>query len=228
MNNLSIIIPTLNANDHLEASLKAVHEFFGVAEIIVADGGSSDGTLDIARARGARVVQSAKGRGVQCNAGAREARGDIYFFLHADTLVSLRAAETLRETFNDPKVCVATFRLAFDHNHWILCAYAYLSRVDSVFTRFGDQGIVVRRDFFQELGGFPDWPLFEDVHFLRTARRLGRIPSMPAVLVTSAKRFTQNGMIRQQMLNAALVARYLFGVSPVDLAAAYEMSKLKR
>jgi len=98
---------------------------------------------------------------------------------------------------------------------------AWFSRFDSVFTRFGDQGIVVRRPFYEQLGGFPPWPLFEDVEFLRRARRLTRGWSFPADVTTSARRFRRHGVLRQQLQNTRLLLRFLAGTSPERLAAEY-------
>lgn len=224
MNDLtfSVIIPTLDAAKTLGRCLNALQAALPRAEIIAADGGSQDETVRIAQAAGVECRVSPPGRGTQCNAGARQARGDIFLFLHADTILSPQAASVLMKFFADPRVEVATFRLAFDHPHWLLKFYSATTIFDSVFTRFGDQGIAVRRHFFEAVGGFPDWPLFEDVHFLRLARAKTRIYSLPATVTTSAERFLRNGLIRQQLFNGALVFRYLFGARPEALARAYQ------
>src|SRR5262249_18424664 len=129
----------------------------------------------------------------------------------------------LTRFFQDSSVKIGTFRLSFDHPNSWLRFYAFFTRFDSMFTRFGDQCIAVRKSFFEELGGFPDWPLFEDVHFLRTARKKTRIVSFPASVVPSARRFSRIGMIRTQLLNGWLVLQYLLGVSPQKLAAQYSI-----
>jgi hypothetical protein len=118
-------------------------------------------------------------------------------------------------------VRIGTFRLAFDAGGVFLRACAWLTRFDSVFTRFGDQVIVVRREFYAQLGGFPPWPLFEDVELLRRARRVARVWSLPACVTTSARRFHRHGTLRQQWRNARLLLRFLAGASPHALAAEY-------
>jgi len=116
---------------------------------------------------------------------------------------------------------IGTFRLAFDTGGRFLRACAWCSRFDPVFTRFGDQGFVVHRKFYARLGGFPEWPLFEDVESLRRARRLTRIVSFPACMTTSARRFRRGGPRRKQARNAWLWLRFLAGVSPHRLAGEY-------
>jgi len=91
-----------------------------------------------------------------------------------------------------------------------------------VLTTFGDQGLVIRRSVFDDLGGFPDWPLFEDVELARHLRQRSRLVKLPATVTTSAVRFERNGMLRQQMLNVTLLARFLLGARPEELAARYE------
>lgn len=127
----------------------------------------------------------------------------------------------LNDFFSNPKVMIGTFRLRFDSDNWFLKLCGYFTRFDSLLTRFGDQGIVVRRSLFDELGGFPEWPLFEDVDFLRKARRKTKIYSFPLEVLTSARKFKKNGPIRQQIKNGILILKYLAGVTPEKLAKEY-------
>ena len=217
----SVVIPTLNEAARIAATLARVRAALPGAEIIVADGGSSDGTPAIAAAEGARLVTTARGRGVQLVAGVAHARGELLLFLHADTLLPADAASILATQFARAEVRIGTFRLAFDEGGRFLRVCAWFTRFDSVFTRFGDQAIVVRRDLYAQLGGFPAWPLFEDVEFLRRARRVTRVWSLPASVTTSARRFHHHGPIRQQLRNAVLLLRFLTGASPHALAEAY-------
>jgi rSAM/selenodomain-associated transferase 2 len=218
----SVIIPSFNEAARIEKAIQCVLLWNRRTQVIVADCGSSDDTASIARCAGVEVIESNPGRGVQCNAGAKRATGDVFVFLHADTIVPLKAFELLERFFENGDVQVGTFRLAFDENRWLLRAYAAFTRFDTLLTRFGDQCIVIRKSFFEELGGFPDWPLFEDVHLLRMARRRTRIHSFPARVTTSARRFTKTGLVRTQMINGWLMLQYLLGVSPVKLAGQYQ------
>lgn len=218
----SVIIPTLNEVERVGEQVGRVLALAPEAEVIVADGGSDDGTVALASAAGATVVQAARGRGTQLNDGAAQATGDILLFLHADTRLPTGAFALLRGRFGAENVQIGTFRLAFDREHWLFAVYTFFSRFDSVFTTFGDQCIVVRRSFFEALGRFPEWPLFEDVALLQKARRRTRVHSFPAAVVTSARRFEQEGIVRQSLRNGWYVVRYLLGASPSELAARYE------
>jgi len=218
---VSIIIPTLNEEKRLGVCLAKIRQLSLQIQIIVADGGSQDKTLSIAEQFGAVTVRSALGRGTQCNAGARLADQDILLFLHADTILPDNALTMIKEFFITSDHHLATFRLKFDVDHVLLRGYSFFTRFDSIFTRFGDQGIVVRKNFFHELGGFPEWPLFEDVHFLRLARRKTKVHSLSAYVTTSAERFLNNGFLRQQIFNAILILRYLMGQSPFELSNMY-------
>ena len=218
---ISVIIPALDEAERITGTLNAVRACLPEAELIVADGGSRDATRELATRAGARVISCARGRGLQCAAGAASARGDLLLFLHADTLLPPDAAAVLARCFARPEVQLGTFRLTFDDGGAFLRACAWLTRFDSVFTRFGDQGIAVRRAFYERLGGFPPWPLFEDVELLRRARRLTRVWSFPAAVKTSARRFQRRGVVRQQLQNASLLLRFLAGTPPERLAAEY-------
>lgn len=225
---LVIVMPALNEAGRIRATVLSARARLPGVRLIVADGGSTDGTAAIAAAAGATVVTSARGRGVQCRAGADHAMAPWLLFLHADTLLPEEAGKVIGRFTASPRAQVATFRLRFDGGGWFLRACAWLSRVDSVFTRFGDQGILIRRSFYEALGGFPAWPLFEDVCLLQRARRRSRVHSLPAVVTTSGRRFAQRGALRQQWLNTQLLARYLCGASPDSLAAAYQSSQPPR
>lgn len=218
---ISVVIPTLDEAERITATLVQVRAVLPHAAVIVADGGSQDGTAALAVREGARVVPCARGRGMQCVAGAALARSELLLFLHADTLLPPDAAAVLAHAFARPEVQIGTFRLAFDDASAALRAFAWFTRFDSVFTRFGDQGITVRRSLYQQLGGFPAWPLFEDVEFLRRARRVTRVWSLPACVTTSARRFRQRGVVRQQLQNARMLLRFLAGASPEVLAREY-------
>jgi hypothetical protein len=146
-------------------------------------------------------------------------------FLHDDTDLPRDAGEVLETAFRDPGIGMACFRLAFDQRHWLLDAYASGSRFESRLTTFGDQAMTIRRDLFEAVGGFPDWPLFEDVELARRVRRCSRIAKLPRAVTTSASRFLANGPARQQLANGLLLARFLLGAPPARLAAIYERQR---
>jgi hypothetical protein len=153
------------------------------------------------------------------------ARGDLLLFLHDDSILPQQAAALTQSAFASDQVELACFRLRFDDAHWLLGVYGWFSRFDSVLTSLGDQGILIRRRVFDHLGGFPQWPLFEDVELLRRARRRARVLKLPGVVTTSAVRFRRNGMVRQQLMNAGLILRYLLGAAPTRLAELYERDR---
>ena len=218
----SVIVPAINEAGMIEPCIRHVQQIAPAMEIIVADGGSDDGTAGRAWAAGARVCYAPRGRGTQCNAGANLATGNVLLFLHADTRLPANAFALLRREFADRRVQVGTFRLTFDTSHWLYDIYTFFSRFDSVFTSFGDQCIVIRRSFFSRIGGFPDWPLFEDVRLLQKARARAAVRSFPAAITTSARRFEREGVLRQSLRNSWYVLQYLCGCSPETLAARYE------
>lgn len=219
---LSIIIPTLNEAACLPDTLRAIGTALPRATIHVADGGSLDATPSIAAACGARLVHAPRGRGPQLAAGANAATTPWLLFLHADTRLPADAGPALDRFVAAGRSPVGTFHLRFDTPGVLLGCCARLAAIDSVFTRFGDQGVVTSREAYDALGGWPPWPLFEDVEFLRRARRrYGRVARVPGIVTTSARRFRKLGVLRQQGRNTRLLVRFLLGASPERLAAEY-------
>lgn len=218
----TVIIPTLNEALALPATLARVRAVWPTAEIIVSDGGSADATTTLARAAGATVVTGPPGRGQQLRTGAATATaGSWWLFLHADTLLPPDGAAVVARFVAMPGATVATFRLRFDQPRLFLRLCAWFTRFDTVWTRFGDQGILISREAYAMLGGFPAWPLFEDVALLRAARRHQPVVSLPAAVTTSTRRFAQHGHFHQQFRNALLLRRFLAGESPHRLATHY-------
>jgi len=217
----SVIIPTLNEAKFIQTTIQRIRDLDRSAQIIIADGESSDETVQLCQKEKLEIVFSKRGRGSQCNAGAEKASADILLFLHADTLLPQNAFELLSDYFSNEQINIGTFRLSFDSPNPMLRFYCSFTKFDSMFTRFGDQCIVIRKSFFNEIGRFPDWPLFEDVHLLRLARRRTPVVSFPSRVITSARRFKTRGIISTQIFNGFLLLLYLFGVSPTLLANWY-------
>ncbi|MFC2001150.1 TIGR04283 family arsenosugar biosynthesis glycosyltransferase [Chloroflexota bacterium] len=218
----SVIIPTLNEEEIIEKCIFSIRFINKNVEIIIADGHSTDATTRIAEKCGVRVCASEPGRGIQCNTGASIATGDILVFLHADTELPAIAFDQLNKYFQNSKIQIGTFRLSFDNNHWLFRLYSIPSRFECALTRFGDQCIVVRKSFFNSIGGFPSWPLFEDLGFMQKAGKITRIYRFRATVKTSARRFLKHGILRQQLLNIWYIFLYFIGVAPEKLALLYE------
>lgn len=222
---LSVVIPALDAADRLGATLAALAPAAaaGLAlEVVVADGGSSDRTADVARAAGARVVSPGRGRGLQLSAGAEAARGRHLLFLHADTRLSPGwAAAVARFVARDPDLA-GTFRFRLDDP---APAARRLERVVDWRVRrlglpWGDQGLVLPRRLYDAVGGFRPLPLMEDVDMVR---RLGRrrIVVLDADAVTSADRYRREGYLARPARNLLLLSLYFAGVPPARLARLY-------
>lgn len=228
---ISVIIPTLNAEERLAACLTALVpaavEGF-VREVIVADAGSTDHTLKIADQAGVEVVTSEPGRGQQLRAGARRARQPWLLFLHADTVLAtgwdLEAMEFIERVDHgrQPQMA-ATFRFALDDYGAAPRVLEKLVAMRGLLLGlpFGDQGLLVSRRLYDETGGFGAMPLMEDVDLVR---RLGRrrIWRLRTNAVTGAARYRRDGYIRQVLRNQLCLVMYAAGVSPVRIAAVYE------
>lgn len=218
--NISVVVPTLDEADGIGALVaQLIRDGFG--EVIVADGGSTDGTPDLAAAAGAATLASARGRASQMNAGAAAAIGEIPLFLHADTRLPEGAADLMLQTMADQRVSAGCFRLRFDQPHPLLNLYAWCSRFETFATTFGDQAFFVRGESFKAVGGFPEQPLMEDVEFRRGLKTVGRFVKLPTSVTTSARRFRQDGLLRRQLANAVLLSAYALGVSPTHLKKFY-------
>ena len=217
---ISVVIPALNEEANIEACLTSVALQQGDFEIIVVDGKSDDRTAEIAK-HYASVISMERGRAVQMNAGAKLARGEVLFFLHSDSILHPDALAELRRAMGDPQTIGGTFTLRFDSDRFPLKLYAFFTRFKPRYFHYGDQGIFVRRAVFDSLQGFKELPLMEDVDFLRRLRASGRVSLIRLPVTTSARRFLEHGLFRQQLMNAFLVTLYLLGVKPETLSRWY-------
>lgn len=219
---LTVIIPTLNAGPILAETLACVA---GVSEIVVSDGGSHDATLAIAEAVGARTVTCSPGRGRQLNVGADDATGDWLLFLHADTTLAAgwrRAAADHMGSVASPGRA-AYFRFSLDDLGWQARVLEAMVAIRcSVFRLpYGDQGLLISRRLFDDMGGFPDLPLMEDVDLVR---RLGRRRLVPLSVAarTSADRWRRDGWAKRSLRNLFCLTLYFAGVAPARIAKFYE------
>ncbi len=219
---ISIIIPALDEAANIEAAIASAQAAPGV-EIIVADGGSSDGTPGLAAAHGAKVITSPAGRARQMNAGAEAATGDILLFLHADTRLPHGYDAHVREALALPRAIAGAFAFRVDARLRRLRLIEWLANFRSrrLHMPYGDQGIFLRAETFHELGGFPDQPIMEDFELMRRLKRRGRIVNVPEPAVTSARRWLRIGTFRTTMINQVAIVAYWLGVSPARIARWY-------
>jgi rSAM/selenodomain-associated transferase 2 len=214
---LSIVLPVLDEASHLETVLAEITRGCPGADIVVVDGGSRDGSLDIAaRVPGVRVVSSLRGRARQMNRGGAASTGDVLLFLHADTLLPAGAADAIEQALRDPGVAYGRFDVTFDNPRPVFRTIAGLMNLRSRLTGIctGDQGIFVRRTAFERLGGYPEIPLMEDVELTRRLKRFGRLASLALRVTTSARRWERNGVARTIALMWTLRLLYFCGVGP--------------
>jgi len=220
---VSVIIPTLNEASEIPSTLRSLlSQHPRPAELIVADGGSTDDTLGAAEVGGARVVHSRPGRGRQLHAGATVATGKALLFLHADTRLPDGALRAIERALEDPRVVGGRFRLRYPHRHPVLGIIAFFSRFPWTWTSYGDSGFFVRRSVYGEIGGFEDIPLLEDSRFFGRLRKAGKVRVLPLTVVTSCRRFCRRGPLRQLLSNILLVLRYWTGGSSARMVDRYE------
>lgn len=221
MQKCSIIIPTLNEEEFLPRVLTNLQKFTEEIEIIISDGGSTDDTIKIAETRGVKVCSGKKGRGMQMNRAVPSSNGEVLIFLHADTFLANDALSIINKFFFTGKMDIATFKMKFDSENLLMKTYSWFTRFDSIFTTFGDQVIVVRRNYFNEIGGFPNLPIFEDFEFFRKARKTKAIHKLPSFATTSARRFEMRGFLKTFLLDGFYILSYLAGKSPDEIYRNY-------
>jgi hypothetical protein len=219
---LSVIIPTLNEAGELPETLKRARAIPEVKEIIVVDAGSTDDTQAIAREHNCIVIESKPSRGKQLRLGTQRASGDVILFLHADTWLPENAGTVIAVTFARPLVVAGGFYKRFRDGGalpgsrlrcWLL--WALTNRL------FGDQAIFVKREALEKCGGVPDVPLMEEFELCKKLARNGRIALAPATVLTSARKFCEEGMLRTYWRMARCIVRYWLGASPQRLAKIY-------
>jgi rSAM/selenodomain-associated transferase 2 len=223
---ISVIVPTYNEEQNigrLVDYLLATANPHLLQEVIVVDGGSTDGTAALAGAAGARVLFSPfKGRAAQMNFGAREANGGGLYFLHADTYPPENFCLDIRRAINQ-QMYFGGYRLQFDSSHWFLRLNAWFTRFDISLFRFGDQSLFVEKNLFEKVGGFrEDLSLLEDQEIIFRLRRKARFKLMPRNVVTSARKYREHGVFRTQFCFYFLYALYRLGFPQRVLVSIYK------
>ncbi|PYL86680.1 MAG: family 2 glycosyl transferase [Verrucomicrobia bacterium] len=190
--NISIIVPVLNEAAIIRRFLQHLRATAPGAEIIVVDGGSNDGTVELCRGLADHIVESARGRARQMNTGAQVAHGKILWFLHSDSCIATNSLKAIENVLADSRIagdlCVNLFRIAL-----------------------GDRGLFCRRENFLALDGYPEQPLLEDADFYRKLRAVGRVRQIPVTIQTSARRYEALGPVRTSLFYLLIMTLYLAG-----------------
>jgi rSAM/selenodomain-associated transferase 2 len=218
----SIIVPTLNEAATVRDLAAMMGRLRGEFEVIVCDGGSADATVETARQCGLRVIEAPRGRGPQMNAGAGLAKGETLLFLHADTRLPEDALAHVADALTDDRVCGGNFSLIFGGDtreaRLLTRIYPFLRMGGMI---YGDSAIFVRRRVFDRLGGYREYPIFEDCDLYRRMRRLGRFVRLKACATTSSRRF-EGRFIRTFALWSLMQVLFWLGVNPNLLNRLYK------
>ena len=219
---ISVVIPTLNEARNIAQTLTQVRRA-GTCQLVVVDGGSRDGTPEVARLRADVALSSPRGRARQMNAGAQAATGDVLLFLHADTILPLGFPTLLAQVLTDPEVVAGRFDVRLNAPGWPFRMVETFMNLRSRLTRIstGDQAIFVRRETFQAVGGYPEVELMEDLELSRKLKRAGKIACLRAKVVTSARRWQRGGVVKTMVLMWMLRLGHFLGVPPERLKMFY-------
>lgn len=226
---MSVVIPALDEVGCIAAAIRSARDA-GADEVVVSDGGSGDGTIEAARPLADVVVAAPRGRAAQMNAGARASSGDVLLFLHADTLLPPGAIGAVRRAVAEDGVAGGAFAvrlgLSTDASSPRKALLRLTARMINARARLlraytGDQGIFVARRAFEEMGGYPEIPLMEDVELSRLLARRGRTALLPFRIVTSARRWESRGAVRTILLMWGLRLAHRLGMSPARCARIY-------
>ena len=221
---ISVIIPTLNAREGLATCLGSLGEGLSaglIREVIVSDGGSTDGTCELAEQAGAEVVSGVASRGGQLRRGCDVAQGDWLLVVHADTILTEGWAQQVLQHLAGETDKAAYFKLAFRAKGvapWMVAGWAN-RRSKLLGLPYGDQGLLIPRNLYDGIGGYEDIPLMEDVAIVR--RLKGRLTDLSAVITTSAERYERDGWLRRSLRNFVTLMRYYAGSDPADLVSGY-------
>jgi rSAM/selenodomain-associated transferase 2 len=222
---ISVVIPVLNEEARIGSRLDELANQSGLVEVVVVDGGSTDGTRSRVTGReGVRLIEAERGRASQLNAGAAVATGEVLLFLHADVALPSDAARWVHAALRNSEVVAGAFRTwtVSDLGPSRLGPLLHLADIRSRYSGlpYGDQALFVRRAAFAQAGGYPAQPLMEDLELSRRLRRLGQICTVPARVQVSGRRFLARPIAYTLAVNV-FPALYALGVSPARLKRLY-------
>lgn len=221
---LTVVIPTLNAAKVLPTLLSQIRAH--ADDVIISDGGSTDGTLAVALGAGARLAIGNKGRGWQLARGAKWARRntaeqDWLLFLHADARLDDNWFAAVQDHIKNQSGMAGYFRFKLDDKGWRPRLMEYIVGLRCRFWHlpYGDQGLLISRALYENIGGYPDWELFEDVKIIEALR--GKLRLLDADIYTQAQKYKEQGYWTRARANYRLYRRYKKGASPETLALEY-------
>jgi rSAM/selenodomain-associated transferase 2 len=221
-NTISVIMPTFNESVEIRQTIESIKKIADNLEIIVVDGGSSDNTIEIAKACDVIVISSEKGRGSQLHAGAKLAKGQILWFIHADTIPTVETVGQMQNALENSEILGGNFEIIFDGEaksaKFLTWLYPHLRKIGLI---YGDSAIFVRSDIYQEIGGFKPLSLFEDLEFINRLKKRGKIVNLEANVISSSRRFENRSFLVTFAKWSIFQGLYWFGVSPNFLAKKY-------
>jgi rSAM/selenodomain-associated transferase 2 len=220
---VSIIVPTLNEAQGLNETLTQIQQLCP-HELIVSDGGSDDNTLKIAKNFTEHVLKGPAGRALQMNAGAQIATGDIFLFLHADSRIEPASYEKMLLSLKNLKKIGGAFSLCIESDKWSLRLITRFANLRSKYLgmAYGDQAFFVRNPIFQQMNGFYEFPICEDLDFFKRLRKLGPVILLKEKALTSPRRWMKEGIWFATLRNILIAALFQFGFPPSILTKWYQ------
>jgi rSAM/selenodomain-associated transferase 2 len=222
---LSVIIPTFNESANIARLLDFLtkHGQEAIEEIIVVDGGSQDGTPELALQAGAKVLHcSPPSRAAQLNLGAVAAKAEVLYFVHADTLPPPNFAQSIEKALA-AGIKMGSFRYQFDKDHWLLRINAWFTRFDFLWCQGGDKTFFIQGEDFAALGGYDEaFVCMEEYDFIRRARKKYAVPTISDTAIVSARKYERNSWLRVQVANLLVFNLFRWGMEPVKLRQIYK------
>ena len=230
---ISVIIPVFKEEDRINATIGSLVEMKGnhSVEIIVVDGDSCGSTIQCINEPTVILITAEKGRAMQMNKGAVKAAGDILLFLHADTILPEKGFDKIISVLETGKYVAGAFNYDIDSRNLFLRFIYYTSYLRSKISRitYGDQGIFIRKDYFEKIGGYPEIPVMEEVELMKKIKKnKHKIYILKDGVKTSARRYEEEGIIYGWLRNHRMRILYFFGVSPERLVKYYPDTRRKK
>ncbi len=219
---ISVIIPVLNEAEGIVRQLQYLKNTAGShVELLIVDGGSTDQTRELAIAENARVIESPRGRAKQMNNGAKAARGEILYFLHADTIPPKTWYSDILKVV-EKGFDAGCYQLAFDDNHPALKFYAWFTRFDIDIFRFGDQSLFVTQKLFRDAHGFDEKLIvMEDQEIVKTLKKSGTFVILNSKVTTSARKYRMVGVYKLQLIFTVVLTMYYLGIDQQKIVDFY-------